>query len=184
MNGCTLRRRSCWLLGAVLLLLTTLRLPAPIHEVPESPTPAPEAAATAKPKPKLSPTPKPKAEASESAPGPSKRPVGPKTSRFAGKWVGTMPQVPWGNVATELIVDETGTTMQWQESGKQKGTEKTRLSGDTLLATFQVGVAATWSITLQPDGATARIRLQAFMNNQTAIFHRSTGGSTSAKRVN
>ena len=184
MNGCTLRGRSCLLLGAVLLLATAHRLPAPIQEVPESPTPVPTVAATAKPKPKPSPKPKAKAEASESAPSPSKRPVGPKTSRFAGKWVGTMPQVPWGNVATELIVDETGTTMQWQESGKQKGTEKTRLSGDTLQATFPVGVAATWSLTPQPDGATARVRLQAFMNNQTAIFHRSTSGSTSAKSAN
>lgn len=184
MSVCTLRGRFCLLLGAVLLWVTALRLPAPIQEVSESPTPAPTAAATAKPKPKPSPKPKPKAEAGESAPSPSKRPVGPKTSRFAGKWVGTMPQVPWGNIATELSVDEAGTTMQWQESGKQKGTEKTRLAGDTLQATFQVGVAATWSITLQPDGATARVRLQAFMNNQTAIFHRSTSGSTSAKPAN
>lgn len=169
-----------YLLLVALLLVGAHRLPAPIQEIQESPTPAPTVAATAQPKPKLSPKPKPKAEASESAPSPSKRPVGPKTGRFAGKWVGTMPQVPWGNVATELIVDETGTTMQWQESGKQKGTEKARLSGDTLQATFQVGVAATWSITPQPDGATARVRLQAFMNNQTAIFHR----STSAKPAN
>ena len=184
MNRCTLRGRSWLFISAVLLLLTTLRLPAPIQEVPESPTPAPTVAATAKPKPKPSPKPKAKAEASESAPSPSKRPVGPKTSRFAGKWVGIMPEVPWGNVATELIVDETGTTMQWQESGKQKGTEKTRLSGDTLQATFQVGVAATWSITLQPDGGTARVRLQALMNNQTAVFHRANSGSTSAKPAN
>ena len=183
MSVSTFRGRFCLLLGAVLLWVTAPRLPAPIQEVPESPTPAPTVAATAKPKPKPSSKPKAKAEASESAPSPSKRSVGPKTSRFAGKWVGIMPEVPWGNVATELIVDETGTTMQWQESGRQKGTEKTRLSGDTLQATFQVGVAATWSITLQPDGATARVRLQAFMNNQTAIFHRSSG-PTSAKPAN
>ena len=172
---------SRFLLGAVFLLITAHRLPAPIQEVPESPTPAPTVAPTAKPKPKLSPKPKPKAEASESATSPSKRQVGPRTSRFAGKWVGTMPEVPWGNIATELIVDETGTTMQWQESGKQKGTEKARLTGDTLQATFQVGVAATWSLTPQPDGATARVRLQAFMNDQTAVFHRTTSASSSTK---
>lgn len=166
---------------ATLLFVTAQRLPAPIQEVQESPTPAPTVASTAKPKPKPSPKPKPKAEASESAPSPLKPQVGPKTSRFAGKWVGIMPEVPWGNIATELIVDETGTTMQWQESGKQKGTEKARLSGDTLQATFQVGVAATWSLTPQPDGATARVRLQAFMNDQTAVFHRAPSASSSAK---
>jgi hypothetical protein len=92
-----------------------------------------------------------------------------------------MPEVPWGNIATELIVDETGTTMQWQESGKQKGTEAARLTGDTLQATFQVGVAATWSLTPQPDGATARVRLQALMNDQTAFFHRTSGAPSSTK---
>jgi hypothetical protein len=155
----------------VLLFVWTHRLPAPISEIPESPTPAPTVAPTAKPKSK----PKPKPEPSESATSSVKRQVGSKTSRFSGKWVGTMPEVPWGNVATELIVDETGTTMQWQESGKQKGTEKARLSGDTLQATFQVGVAAIWSLTPQADGATARVRLQAFMNDQTAVFHRTVG---------
>lgn len=160
------------LLVTTFLLITTPRLPAPIQEVPESPTPAPTVAPTVKPKAKASPKMKPKSEASESATNPARQQPSPKQSRFAGKWVGTMPEVPWGNVATELIVDETGTTMQWQESGKQKGTEKARLSGDTLQATFKVGVAATWSLTPQPDGATARVRLQAFMNDQTAVFHR------------
>jgi hypothetical protein len=83
-----------------------------------------------------------------------------------------MPEVPWGNVATELIVDQAGTTMTWQESGKQKGTARTHLVGDTLQAHFQVGVPEIWSITVQPDGATALVRLQAFMNDQTATFHR------------
>lgn len=168
---------------ATLLFVTAQRLPAPIQEVQETPTPAPTVASTAKPKPKPSPKPKPKAEASESATSALKSQVRPKTSRFAGKWVGTMPEVPWGNIATELIVDDTGigTTMQWQESGKQKVTEKARLSGDTLQATFQVGVAATWSLTPQPDGATARVRLQAFMNDQTAVFHRATSASSSPK---
>ena len=83
-----------------------------------------------------------------------------------------MPEVPWGNVATELIVDQTGTTMTWQESGKFKGVGKTQVNGNTLSANFMVGVAETWSLTLQSGGRTARVRLQAIMNDQTAVFHR------------
>jgi hypothetical protein len=166
-----MRRTLALLLPIALLLMAPNRLPAPISEIPESPTP--KAEAESKPaKRKSSPAPTSDVTKSE-----SKKQTNVKTSRFAGKWVGTMPEVPWGNVATELILDETGTTMQWQESGKQKGTEKARLSGDTLQATFQVGVAAIWSLTPQPDGATARVRLQAFMNDQTAVFHRVAGSS-------
>jgi hypothetical protein len=160
------------LVVAGLLVVSAHRLPAPIQEIPESPTPAAEQSPKTK---RASAKPKSTPPATETTKSAIKQTMGAKTSRFAGTWVGTMPEVPWGNVATELIVDETGTTMQWQESGKQKGTEKARLSGDTLQATFQVGVAAIWSLTPQPDGVTARVRLQAFMNDQTAVFHRTVG---------
>ena len=47
-----MNRRSIFLILCPLaLLLTAHRLPAPIQEVPESPTPAPEQSATPKPKP-------------------------------------------------------------------------------------------------------------------------------------
>jgi hypothetical protein len=90
-----------------------------------------------------------------------------------------MPETPGGNVATELVVDQTETTMDWQESGKQKGRAKAKLSGNTLQASFPAGITtATWSITPQPDGATALVRLQAFMNDQTASFHRAVATSS------
>jgi hypothetical protein len=47
---------SVLVLTVALLLMTTHRLPAPISEVPESPTPAPEQ--SAKPKPKRTSNPK------------------------------------------------------------------------------------------------------------------------------
>lgn len=163
------RRTTAVPFAVAFLVITAHRLPAPIQETPESPTPAPTVAPTAKPKSKPPPKPQAKSEASAS---PVRQQASSKQSRFAGKWVGTMPEVPWGNVATELIVDQAGATMTWQESGKQKGTARAQLVGDTLQAHFQVGVSETWSITAQPDGATAQVRLQAFMNDQTAIFHR------------
>ncbi len=155
-----------------LLIVAPHRLPAPIQEIPENPTPNPTAVPTAKPK--KSPT-KPKStprtgEVTKSA---ANQQTSAKISRFAGTWVGTMPEVPWGNVATELMVDQTETTMEWQESGKRKGVAKAQRSGDTLSASFPAGLTvATWSLTAQPDGTTARVRLQAFMNDQTAIFGR------------
>jgi hypothetical protein len=161
---------SLVILAAVLLLLPLRRLPAPIQEIPEA-TPAPTSARTPKAK-KSSAKGKASTTPNESAKKTSKQPVG--ASRFTGKWVGTMPEVPWGDVATELIIDQTGTTMQWQESGKQKATARATVNGDTLQANFQVGVAETWSLTPQGDGTTARVRLQAFMNDQTAIFHRAS----------
>ena len=154
---------GCLLLTCCLLFFSSHRLPAPIVE--ESPTPTLQ---SLKPKrAKSSATPKPTSE--------RKQETSAKKIRFAGKWVGTMPEVPWGNVATELTVDQAQTTMTWQESGQHKGIARAQVVGDTLQGNFVVGVAETWSITPLGDGTTARVRLQAFMNDQTAIFHRVTG---------
>jgi len=144
--------------------VTTQRAPAPIQEIQESPTPASTAKAKTKSKATSSPNESSKSDA-------KKRPA-PKTSRFAGKWIGIMPEVPWGNMATELTVDPSETTMHWTESGKEKGTGKATINGDTIQASFVVGVSEIWSLTPMGDGSTARVRLQAFMNDQNAVFHR------------
>jgi hypothetical protein len=176
-----MKRTLALFLTVGLLLISAHRLPAPISEIPESPTPAPTVAPTAKPKPKSLPKPKAKSEASESATSSARQKPSPKQSRFAGTWVGTMPEVPWGNVATELIVDQTEATMEWQESGKRKGLVKAQRIGDMVQGSFPAPIAIVWSVTPQPDGATARVRLQAFMNDQTAVFHRTVSESSAAK---
>ena len=157
------------LLTVALLLATAHRLLAPIQEVPESPTPAPAESAKSKAKQvtetKANRTAKTSTSTSTPSPTPSKK--------FAGKWSGVMPEVPWGNVQTELIVDPTETTMEWQESGNHKGSAKTQLNGDTLLARIPIGfTTAVWFITPSPDGATANIRMTAFMNDDHAVFRR------------
>ena len=91
-----------------------------------------------------------------------------------------MPEIPWGDVPTELLVDQSETTMEWQESGKRKGVARAALSGNTLRARFPAGMTtAIWSLTPQADGVTAHVRLQAFMNDFAATFRR-TG--TDAKK--
>jgi hypothetical protein len=57
----SVNRTSCVLIVAAVLLITAHRLPAPIQEVPESPTPAPEQSAN----PKSKQTPKPKTAAQD-----------------------------------------------------------------------------------------------------------------------
>jgi len=86
-----------------------------------------------------------------------------------------MPEVPWGNVATELEVDSTETTMLVRQpaSDYPGGPYKTQRNGSTLQVTFISGLASvTWSLTPTSDGKTAQVRLQAFMNDQAAVFRR------------
>lgn len=195
-----LRGRLCFLTVAM-LLITAHRLPAPIVE-DTTPTPAEIA------KPKLKRASKPKSEASESATNPVRQQPSSKQSRFAGTWVGTMPTIPWGNLETVLTVDSTEMSMavSWYEaadSGNRKTHDnfkpapasarghaaaklafaKARLDGNALTASFPAPLlgTSTWSITPQPDGTTARVRMQAFMNDFTAVFHRTVAESNSAK---
>jgi hypothetical protein len=160
---------SRWIIGAgflLLLLAMPQRAPAPIQEVPESPTPAPKV------KKQTTPRPKPKPSPTEAAGNGSSKQSPAKTGRFAGKWKGVMPEVPWGNVPTELTIDESESTMHWTESGKEKATAKATIVNGTIQANFMVGVAETWSLTPLADGNSALVRLRAMMNNQTATFHR------------
>jgi hypothetical protein len=181
-------------LVAAFLLITAHRLPAPISEE-SAPTPAPTQSA----KPKTLVKPKPKSEASESATSPVRQQRTSKQSRFAGNWVGTMPTIPWGNLESVVTIDSTETNMavSWYDAadaGNAKTHDhfkpsppnarghaadkpafaKARLDGDTLTASFPAPLlgTSTWSITPQADGATARVRMQAFMNDFSAVFHR------------
>jgi len=157
-------------LVVALFLITAQRLPAPIQEVPESPTPAPQQSATPKSKRVIE-------SKTTRATTPSRAvstPTPALSKKFAGTWSGIMPEVPWGNVPTELIVNQNETTMEWRETGKPKGpVAKATLNGDTISARFPAGLTtAVWYISPRSDGATANVRLTAFMNDQTAVFQR------------
>jgi hypothetical protein len=157
---------------AGLLVVSAHRLPAPIQEVPESPTPAPSVAPTAKPKAK--PSPKPKTEPSESATRPVQQQSSSTRSRFAGTWVGTIPAFPTGPQDTVLTIDPRETTMLHTWTGHPPTqVAKTETKGDTIQATFPNGVATySFAVTPMPDGVTASVHMQAFMNDFTAVFRR------------
>jgi hypothetical protein len=184
-------------LATVLLFVTAHRLPAPITEVPESPTPAPAVAPAATPQSK--PKPKPKPEASESTKNAVKQQPAPRQTRFAGTWVGTMPTIPWGNLPSVVMIDstETAMAMSWYEADKAGNGKihqhfkaapesargqiaanpafaQARIEGATIIAAFPADLLgkSKWSLTPQPDGMTAKVRMQAFMNDYTAVFQK------------
>jgi cytoskeletal protein RodZ len=168
-----LHRAFCFLIASSFLILVD-RLPAPIVE---ETTPKPASEQSAKAKSKSSPKLKPKSEASTN---PVRQQASSKQSRFAGTWVGTMQTFPMGPAAVVLTVDSTETTMAMTWRGSTV-TVKAQRNGDTLQATSPEGIYTnTWSLTPQPDGTTARVRMQAFLNDFTAVFHRTVATTHAA----
>jgi hypothetical protein len=168
--------RICLVCG--LFLITAHRLPAPIQEVQESPAPAPEQ--SAKPKAKRLPESKTNHATTTSRATPSPSPV--RSKKFAGTWTGTMQTFPAGNQTTQIVINSTETTMTVSWFGKTD-TVKAQLNGDSLQATFPPPEfqpqSHHWEITPQPDGVSARVHFQCFMNDFTAVFHRVAGASPS-----
>ena len=153
--------------------MTASHLPAPIQEITETPTPVAEQ--SAKPTRAKSSASSLSSEKNEKAAvQKSVAKSSPDQSRktFAGTWIGTIPAFPTGPQETVLTVDPTETKMQQTWVGHRTAVAQARIEGDTLRATYTGGVTYTWSLTPLPDGVSARARLQAFMNDQTAIFHR------------
>ena len=176
-----MKRRLALLFGVALLFISAHRLPAPIAEE-STPTPPPQQ--SAKPKPKLASKPKPKPELNESSTNPVRQQPSSKQGRFAGTWVGTIPAFPTGPQDTVLTIDPKETTMlhTWINNPPTQ-VAKADINGDTIQATFPNGVATyTFSVTPMPDGVTASVRLQAFMNDNRAVFHRVAESSAKAAR--
>jgi hypothetical protein len=86
-----------------------------------------------------------------------------------------MQTFPAENQTTQIVIDSTETTMTVSWFG-QTASAKAQLNGGTLQATFPPPAfqpqSHNWSITPQPDGVSARVRFQCFMNDFTAVFQR------------
>lgn len=139
-------------LSLALLFVLAHRSPAPIQEVPESPTPAPDQPAKTKPKPKI--TPKVSSENSESstkrqtASSPQTHPTQNLTP-FAGTWV----------AKTGFPVGVTLIVSPAQDSAVVKGLPvwgdragRPTANGNTLSWTF---LAEKWNMVIARDGKTA-----------------------------
>jgi hypothetical protein len=106
-----------------------------------------------------------------------------RSKKFAGTWSGTMQTFPAGNQTTQLVINPSETTMTISWFG-QTSSAKAQINGDTLEATFPPPAfqpqSHHWAITPQPDGVSARVHFQCFLNDFTAVFHK-VGGYSNAR---
>ena|ERR1700730_4105427 len=160
-----MKRNLVFCLVAALLLSTAHRLPAPIQEVPESPTPVPQQSA----KPKLKRTIKPKAT-SESSESSTKQ-----SNAFDGTWVGTENLGgSVGNIQSTQVISGSGAVVR----------STSRLGAFTWSATCD-GKTMQWSVktkygsgvrTFTPnnDGKTALMIFQSGDFHSSATFSKTS----------
>ncbi len=166
----------------VILLISAHRLPAPIQEVPESPTPTPALKAQAARTPRATPKPKPKpskgeisngernhtrsekAAASAAQPTVTQR----KGKRFAGTWAGTMRAENGQTYPVTVIVDptETKVTANGPVFANEEG--RIQIDGDTLTWNWMLD---GWSMTLSSE-TTAQLVKRYFNSTHAGTVHR------------
>jgi hypothetical protein len=145
----------------VALLISAHRLPAPISELPESPTPTPEQ--SAKPKPKRTVKPKVTSENSESStkrqtPSPPQSQPTPNRNPFDGTWVGIFKAIPFhGDIEFTFTITGTGTVVaaRWSTGA---GNYQSSCDGTSVKWTDRhFAQPSPWHTTFTPnsDGRTA-----------------------------
>jgi hypothetical protein len=170
-----MRRTLVLLLPIALLLMAPNRLPAPIQEVPESPTPAPEQ--SAKPKPKK---PQLRSKAAESEPktkSEAKRSATPTLqgqTRFAGAWRGTLPFGIFGDLHLTLVVNNEGNAVT--ESGGVVGTVTFKATNDGRSVMWRSGAFndISWNLTPNDDGRTGLLVVKSgfLTGNHSVTFEK------------
>ena len=139
----------------------THRLPAPIQETDPSPTPVQKV--------KQRSNNVNKTEAKPSTPAPKPRAL------LAGTWAGVVHTFPAGDQSATFVIspDETTFTVNW--FGKTGTVATQRVGTSTLTATFpqrSQPQSQVWTVTPQPDGLTALVHFQAFLNDSSTTFRR------------
>jgi hypothetical protein len=167
-----MKRTLALVSAASLLILSTHRLPAPIQEVPQSPTPA----TAARPKKSAS---KPKASsgvALKPQPRLNATPAKHRAGPYAGIWRGVINCSIWGNIEHRIIIDDSQKFMTLSKIGSgpggANGTAAATIGPDGLSAQLPGGLHGKWSLQPNADGKTARVTLTGFMLNSSAVFTR------------
>jgi len=182
-----LRRTFCFALAAAVLLASTHRLPAPIQEIPESPTPASQESSSPQ-QSKHSAKSKPDAEENKA---PSNRHKSASTtrtepqtpanqSRFAGVWTGRISLGILGTTDETLTINSTG-TMVGEKNRFGTATHPATWDGTTVK--FQAGALNEIAFTLTPsaDGQTAVVTANSlFISNPGAAFRRESSSEAAA----
>jgi hypothetical protein len=149
-----------------LVLMTAQRLPAPIQEIPESPTPTAE-----QPKRKKTES-KPKVIEAKAKPSPSIAPLPLGPARFAGTWTGTINQGVLGDIAVSLTIDANGTSVK---EVNRTGTYNHAATIAANTMTWKAGWLSeiTWTFAPSADGKTAAVTSKSgFGVNGSATFRR------------
>jgi len=164
-------KRRVFVFLVSILIATAHRLPAPIQEIPESPTPIPKA--QVKPKKTQS---KPRSIESEATAKSTPKPVAMPTlqgpARFAGTWTGTINQGVLGDVAVSLVTNAAGTSVQ-EVSRIGTFTHPATISANIM--TWKAGWLSeiAWTLIPNNDGKTAAVTSKsAFGVNGSATFRR------------
>jgi hypothetical protein len=167
-----MKRKLALLLTVALLLITAHQLPAPIQEVPESPTPALEQSAT--PKPKRTIKPKVANENSESSTK-RKTPAPNPRARFAGTWSGTV-NVPnpleGGNSNCTYVINAAENSVAETCERFNKNTSAATVNGSTI--SWKNGIFKEYNnaLTLIGDGRTAQITITSSWGNGSGTVTR------------
>jgi len=167
-----MNRRRAWILVVfVAFFAIASRVPAPIQEVPESPAPVRKF--------------KPKSDHNKKDETKSSTPVPKSSASLAGTWVGTVHTFPTGDQTATLVINSGETTLTVHWYGKTGTVATERVDGSTLKATFpqtSQPQSQVWTITRQPDGLTALVHFQAFLNNSTTTFRRTSSDAAGARK--
>jgi hypothetical protein len=157
--------RTRLLLGAVFLLITAQRLPAPIQKVPQSPTPAPE-------QPTKKATPRSKAARSE-----PKTKLAPKASAtpapalpFAGTWVGINGALRGRTVVVNP--SQTIVTIEGGPWGRETGSVEGNTGSQLVWTTTPVSVHVKWTLTLLQGGKSAQVITKHFLGSESGAFEK------------
>jgi hypothetical protein len=154
------------------ILLSAHRLPAPIQEVPESPTPAPADAAIAEPK-QSPPKPKANPSAESSTKRQTKTTAASQTgaARFAGTWIGRIRADRMGDVDVTLVISRDGISVA---QTSKAGVWTRPLTYDGKILSWQTGPtnAVAWTLKLNPDEQSALVTRNWSRNESRAIFKR------------
>jgi hypothetical protein len=175
-----------FLLGFAFIVVTAHRLPAPISEIPESPTPAPQE--SAQPKTKRT---KARVTSEESGNQPredestkehvsvrshaTKTTTIPAQPKFAGTWSGSITEFVWGTFDLTLIVNTSGTSVTSKSKFGTTG-HATTCDGQTVKWREGVFNEVVWTFTPNSDGQTAAVTANSPLgiHSSTALRRTST----------
>jgi hypothetical protein len=185
-----MKRTRALVLTAALLLLTAHRLPAPIQEVPESPTPVPAKQESSKVKPKRTKAKTPsessdntkKASTRASAPS-AKSPEAAPHSRFAGIWKGTLSGGILGTFEETLTINAAGTVVN-EKNRFGAAIHPSTCDGTTVkFSAGSLGEIA-FVVTPNPDGKTAIVSANSiFISNPAVTFQKEPNSETAANQA-